>query len=388
MITVDEAILKIRENTGGKVEERILVEDACGYSLAEDVFSPINMPPFNQSAMDGYAVVANGNSSFNLIGEVKAGDDQLLVVKEGEAIRIFTGAMIPDGANAVIRQEDVERIENTIKVEKEIQEGANIRLLGEQITKGVCAIEKGTQLTPGAIGFLSMLGYLDVLVYAKPKVTVIVTGNELMKPGETLELGKIYESNSTMLSAAMSQLGISVELRSVKDDYQSTVEVIDKAIKEMDLVIMTGGISVGYYDFVGDALKELEVKEHFYKVKQKPGKPLFYGTKEGKSIFALPGNPGAVLSCFYAYVLPCVYQLMGRNGVNTTISGRLTADYKKTAKLTHFLKARILEGKVEILTGQSSAMLNSFVTANCIAKLESGREEWSEGDEISVIPLI
>lgn len=389
MITVDEAILKIKENSTRMSEKRIHVKDAYGFSLAESVNSGINMPPFDQSAMDGYAVVADTRTNFTLIGEMKAGDNTSMKLKEGEAIRIFTGAMIPEGANAVIRQEDITlKDDNTIQLNGKVSVADNIRFAGEQIRKGDCAIEKGTRLSPGAIGFLSMLGFVDVQVYDKPKVAIVVTGNELVKPGTPLELGEIYESNSIMLSAALSQLDVSVELMSVKDDFQSTIDVINKAITETDFVIVTGGISVGDYDFVGDALKELNVKEHFYKVKQKPGKPLFYGTKDGKSIFALPGNPGAVLSCFYAYVLPCIYQVMGRDEAEMVLTGRLTADYKKTPNLTHFLKARIIDGEIEVLTGQSSAMLNSFVRANCIVKLESGREVWKKGDEASVIRSI
>ena len=277
MITVDEAIVKVKENTTRMDERCVPVKDACGFTLAENVYSEINMPPFDQSAMDGYAVVADECMNFTLVGEMKAGDSNVLKLKAGEAIRIYTGAMIPEGATAVIRQEDITRKDdNTIQLNGEVRVADNIRYAGEQIRKGDCAIEKGTYLGAGAIGFLSMLGFVDVRVYDKPKVAIVVTGSELVKPGSPLILGGIYESNSIMLSAALSQLNISIELMLVNDDFQSTIDIIHKAITETDFVIVTGGISVGDYDFVGAALKKLEVQEHFYKVKQKPGKPLFY----------------------------------------------------------------------------------------------------------------
>ncbi len=386
MISVKEALLKVKENTTNLDVQTVEVENAVGYSLSEDIFSQINMPPFDQSAMDGYAVQLHNSDSYSLIGEVKAGDNSEFTVNKGEAVRIFTGAMIPAGANTVIKQEDINRNEGEIVVQNTIKLGDNIRYAGEQIKKGQLALEKNSRLNPGAIGFLSMLGFTKISVYRKPIIGIIATGNELVKPGNPLEPGSIYESNTFMLNAAINEIGLEAKMHTVEDNYEATRDKINKVIEESDLTIITGGISVGDYDFVGDALNELEVESHFYKVRQKPGKPLFFGTRASKNVFALPGNPAAVLSCFYVYVLPCIKLLMGRSDyIEKPQKLSLTSPYKKTAKMTHFLKAYAEGGEVTILKSQSSAMLNSFTKANCLVKMSQDREEWQIGDKVSAI---
>lgn len=388
MIAVSDAIRKIKKNTECTGSQYINVEDAISYSLAEDVYSPINMPPFDQSAMDGYAVNLHDSETYRLIGEVKAGDNSEYDVQRGEAVRIFTGAMVPAGANTIIKQEDVERSEGEISVQAKINIGANIRYAGEQIKIGELAIEKNTHLNPGTIGFLSMLGSTHVSVFRKPKISIITTGSELTKPGNPLKPGGIYESNSTMLYAALSQLGLKASMHTVEDDYEKTRDKIDALITESDLTIITGGISVGDYDFVSEALNEIGVEKHFYKVKQKPGKPLFYGTKGPKSIFALPGNPAAVMSCFYIYVMSCLNLMMGRADFEPNLLKlRLSSSYKKTAKMSHFLKGLAKNGEVTILKAQSSAMLSAYKTANCLIQMDEGKEEWLEGDEVTIMML-
>ena len=201
-------------------------------------------------------------------------------------------------------------------------------------------------------------------------------------------MGKIYESNTFTLQAALNYSGYSVEIKTVEDDYKATRDIIEQAINSSDVVIMTGGISVGDYDFVESALNELEVISDFYKVKQKPGKPLFFGHKGEKIVFALPGNPAAVLSCFYVYVLPCLNLMIGKSeNMHITRELILKNDYKKTGTMTHFLKAYSENGEVEILSAQSSAMLSSFVQANCIVSMNQGREEWKIGDRVTAIML-
>jgi len=228
----------------------------------------------------------------------------------------------------------------------------------------------------------------NINVHRKPIITLIVTGNELIKPGIPLETGKIYESNSYTLEAALRISGFESKIRTVLDDYDSTRSLINEAISSSDVVIITGGISVGDYDFVGDALVDLNVTTNFYKVKQKPGKPLFFGHKEDKIIFALPGNPAAMLTCFYVYVLPALNTMTGNSdSFDKAKELELKDPYKKTATMTHFLKAFAKDGKVQISRSQSSAMLSSFIDSNCLLRLEQGREEWKIGDKVSVIML-
>ncbi len=387
MVSVFQAMKMVEEFSPRLDVVELELTNALNQVLATDVHSPINMPPFNQSAMDGYAVCMHDSNTYSLIGEVKAGDDSKYNLTAGEAIRIFTGAMVPNGADAVIKQEDVDRPSDHILITAETKAGMNVRPCGEQIKLNTLAIPAGSILNPGSIGFLSTLGITHVNVYRKPKIVVLATGSELVKPGNNLSGGEIFESNTFMLQAALNKSGFSAEISSVKDDYELTKKAISEAISNCDMVLITGGISVGDYDFVGKALHELNVTTQFYKVKQKPGKPLLFGTKDSKVIFALPGNPAAVLSCYYAYVEPSLRKQIGVSPVFPRKKFTLASHYKKTAKMTHFLKARLENETIEILSAQSSAMLSSFVEANCIIVLEQDRENWEVGDQVEVILL-
>lgn len=388
MISVNEAISKIRENCPKGKIVRLAINDALNHIIAEDVYSPIDMPPFPQSAMDGYALHIHSDDSYELIGETKAGDSSNYNLTAGQAIRIFTGGMIPEGANAVAKQEIVDTNGGTITLLAGISPMENIRPAGEQIRINELGIKKDTYLNAGAIGYLATLGRTHVDTYKKPSITIIATGNELTRPGQPLERGKIYESNTYMLQAALKSAGFNSAIRTVHDDYTATRNSINEALKESDMLILTGGISVGDYDFVGEALNELGVENIFYKVRQKPGKPLYFGRTGNKLIFALPGNPAAALSCFYVYVLSALWQMMGNtNGKLRTVQLTLKSSYSKTSAMTHFLKAYMDENSVEILPAQSSAMLSSFVQANCIIIAEEGKTEWNTGELINVLIL-
>ena len=388
MISVKEAIERIKDNTNKGRTQSLSINDALNHVLAEDILSPINMPPFNQSAMDGYALHTHSGSEYDLIGETKAGDASAYSLNSGQAIRIFTGGMIPKGADAVAKQEIVTKSGQKIVINEAISAQANIRPMGEQIKQGDLAFNKGTFLNAGAVGYLATLGLTHVEVYRRPQISIIATGNELTKPGQTLESGKIYESNTFMLKAALQTTGFDAKILTVHDDYAATRNTIEKALKASDVVLLTGGISVGDYDFVEEALNELGVQNIFYKVKQKPGKPLYFGKKEDKMIFALPGNPAAALSCFYVYVFSALNQIMGREDSDLrTLKLKLKAPYKKSPNLTHFLKAYMHDGEVEILPAQSSAMLSSFIRANCIIVAEEGKEEWNIDDAVDVLIL-
>ncbi|MBN4047132.1 molybdopterin molybdotransferase MoeA [bacterium AH-315-P13] len=390
MITVEEALEAVQKNILTiENKETKKVSDANSYVLFEDVYSPINMPPFNQSAMDGYAVSIHENKSYNVIDEVKAGDGHHPVLKKGEAVRIFTGSAVPETANAVIMQEKVIVNGESIYIKNPIPINDNIRPLGEQILKGNIALTKGTKLNPAAIGFLSTLGITRVEVYKKPSIAIVVTGDELIEAGQPLTYGNIYESNSGMLLSALYSLGFSnVTLHKVDDNYQNTLSKLDKVINENDMVIITGGISVGDYDYVGKALNELNVKEIFYKVKQKPGKPLFFGVKNNTTIFALPGNPAAALSCFYIYVNSALQKMAGDLEYSLTkIIGKSNSEYIKKGDRAQFLKAILKNGNVRLLEGQSSAMLHTFALANALVYVPETTFLIKKGDSVEVILL-
>ncbi len=390
MICVEEAIKVIHKNINPLEErERKSILKANGHVLFEDVYSPINMPPFRQSAMDGYAILLNNNVTYTIIDEVKAGDHHNPVLNAGEAVRIFTGAPLPNSANAVVMQEKVTVDNKKIILETPVFLGANIRPLGEQVKKGDIALSKGTKLTPAAIGYLTSLGITEIIVYKKPSITIVVTGNELVEAGCSLPYGKIYESNSGMLLSALNSLGhADVTIHKVKDNYANTFSILEKAVAQHDIVLITGGISVGDYDFVGKVLLELAVEQFFYKVKQKPGKPFFFGKKKNTNVFALPGNPAAALSCFYVYIYPALQKLSGDlNFSLPRITAKSASEFIKKGDKSLFLKAILKDGEATILKGQSSAMLQTFALANAMVYVPEEQNEIAIGDPIEVICL-
>lgn len=392
MIRVEDALQLIFRNTAFLEKYRISLSKGLTHYLSEDVFSPIHMPPFRQSAMDGYALrlkVRNPNS-YQLIGEIKAGDPYHPKLEKGEAVRIFTGAPVPTSANAVVMQEKVLADSKTITIEGTIKQGDNIRPLGEQIRKGEVALKKGTKLTSAAIGYLASLGISELDVYKKPKIAIVATGDELIKAGEDLTYGKIYESNAIMLLSALNNIYYTdVSTYKVEDDYQKTHDLLDKVIAENDVVLVTGGISVGDYDYVGRALQDLAVEQIFYKIRQKPGKPLFFGRKGSTSIFALPGNPAAALSCFYVYVHPALQKMSGGplNSYLTETMAESSSSYIKRGDRAQFLKAILQKNKVTILEGQSSSMLQTFALANAFVYLSEEQGDINVGDLVKVIPI-
>ncbi|MFY0712674.1 molybdopterin molybdotransferase MoeA [Seonamhaeicola sp. NFXS20] len=390
MISIKDAISIVKKNSSVLFEETTKrVEKSNGYILAKDVVSPIHMPPFRQSAMDGYALNLHNSLTYNLIGEIKAGDEHQPILKPGEAVRIFTGAAVPDTANAVMMQEKVTVNGNNLEIEHQIIEELNIRPLGEQVKIGETALKKGTKLNPAGIGYLTSLGITNVSVYRKPSIAIVTTGNELIEPGNELKHGQIYESNSKMLQSALYSLKFyDVTLHKVEDNYPNTVALLQSVIAKNDVVLITGGISVGDYDYVGKALTELQVEELFYKVKQKPGKPLFYGKKEKTSIFALPGNPAAALSCFYVYVYIALQTMMNRNTIELPrILATSTSKFIKRGDRPQFLKAIYKDSKVEILEGQNSSMLQTFALSNVLVFIPGDVTEVNINDEVEVILL-
>ncbi|MGL2988363.1 molybdopterin molybdotransferase MoeA [Flavobacterium sp. RSSA_27] len=386
MITVSEAFSILQNKLPTPQEEICALLEARKKILAQPILSPINMPPFRQSAMDGYAVCIHDSLTYQIMGEIKAGDAESFVLQPGQAVKIFTGAPVPDSAQAMIPIENVSVEQAKLLLQAAPQLQANIRPIGEQIKKGELALEKGTLLDAAAIGFLAALGVVNVPVYKIPSVGIVVTGNELLPPGAPLTYGKVYESNGLMLEAAVvDSLVQEVKRYTVKDDFESTKNTLQSAIEKHDVILVSGGISVGDYDFVAQALQELEVETLFHKVNQKPGKPLFLGKKNNKLIFALPGNPAACLICFYVYVLPT----LKKSGGHSTKYGA-----KNTLPLGHplsvnnsraqFLKAKFANGRVTILSHQASSMLNTFSTANALVYLAEGNYELKENEEVAV----
>jgi molybdopterin molybdotransferase len=389
MITVQEAFSILQANlpTLNEVEYSLL--KARKHILSQPVFSPINMPPFRQSAMDGFALCLHDTLVYEIIGEIKAGDSHLVELLPGQTVKIFTGAAVPDSAQAVIQIEKVTADGTQLILDTAVLPETNIRPIGEQISVGDLALEKETLLNAAAIGFLAGLGFTKVSVYQKPKIGIVVTGNELSKPGTALEYGKVFESNGIMLeSALMDSHYNEISLYEVNDDFENTKNKLQTALTTNDVVIVSGGISVGDYDFVAKALKELNVETLFYKVNQKPGKPLFAGKLNNKMVFALPGNPAACLTCFYVYVLPTLNIVSGsKANYQQTILFPIAHDYEVKNTRSQFMKASIINGEAQILSHQASSMINSFSVANGLIYLPNGNFNLKKGDKIEVYLL-
>ncbi|MFC5285332.1 gephyrin-like molybdotransferase Glp [Pedobacter alpinus] len=389
MISVEQALALLKNNIPQKKEVQILLTEVHQHILSKDVNSPINMPPFRQSAMDGFALHIYDSLTYKIIGEIKAGDAHKIELKAGEAVRIFTGAAVPDSANAVMQIEKAAVKNDDLILTESVKESTNIRPIGEQIKVNEKALLKGTKLNAAAIGFLAGLGITTVSVYKKPTVGILITGNELVKPGNILKHGKIYESNAIMLQTALTETGTkNINTYEVNDDFINTKNSIEKAIHENDILLISGGISVGDYDFVKAALEELQVETLFYKVNQKPGKPLFAGKINDKLVFALPGNPAASLTCYYIYVQPLLKTLFGETEANKPITQKkLTEELIVKNTRSQFLKAVFTDDEVTISTHQNSSMLNTFAVANCLVFVPEGDYHLAKNSKVDIYPI-
>ncbi|GGH47040.1 molybdopterin molybdenumtransferase MoeA [Dyadobacter endophyticus] len=396
MVTVNEAKQRIIANTGTLPAVQMPLSEAIGSYLSEDVISPIALPPFRQSSMDGYAIlhsdVSESGTMLRLAGESKAGQADLPVVSAGTAVRIFTGAPVPEGATAVVMQENTSLSDRSVQIhEFPVAEGKNVRRAGQQIAQGAVALRAGALVSPGAVGFLKGMNVNEVTVYSKPKVGLLVTGDELLKAGEALVPGKIYESNSAMLQAALAQAGIGdFSISYASDDLDATIAALEVLLEEHDVILASGGISVGDYDFVGKALEALGAETIFYKVRQKPGKPLLFAKKEEKLIFALPGNPASSLVCYYEYVLPALKKIMGsREPFLRSVRLPLRDAYRFDGERDEFLKARVEGSEVVSLDGQESFVIGSFAVSNAIIYLPVGQNRVEAGElvEVHLLPF-
>ena len=388
-IEVSEAKKLIRDHIKTPDPVKVSIETAAGLILAEDVYALTDVPPFNQSSMDGYALNYEGwkqNNTLKIEGLAQAGLAEQSPLQIQNTCRIFTGAAVPPGADTVVMQEKVDIQDGKLIIkDPSLLAGQNVRIQGSEAKKGELALEKGCLLNAPAIGFLAGLGIHELMVYPGPNLSIILTGNELLQPGLPLAYGQVYESNSYALNAAIREAGIlNVDVFSAEDDLKILTEVLGIAMEQSNLVLLTGGVSVGDYDFVIRAAEANGVVQVFHKIRQKPGKPIYFGKKGNKYIFGLPGNPASVLICFYEYVYPAIGLLSKREKDLKKMSGILEANMKKPAGITHFLKA-YFDGKyVKDLKAQESFRLSSFAIANCLIKLDEDRTEYKAGEEVEI----
>ena len=390
IISVKEAKQLVEENITRLSPLTVPLRDAHGLVLASDVIAPIDLPGWSQSSMDGYAFrFANWKPGqlLRIAGEVPAGSKATVPLATGSAMRIFTGAPLPEGADTVVMQEKTSVNEGLLNIlDASLQPGSNVRPQGSEINRGQTALEAGQKITPAGIGFLAGLGINKVDVYPLPHVCIIVTGNELQKPGEPLQAGKIYDSNSWSLQAALNQAGIKhAEIIYAEDKLETLSAAINESLENADVVLLTGGVSVGDYDFVSTAAEQNGIERIFHRVKQRPGKPLFFGKKKNKFLFGLPGNPASALSCFYVYVEPALKQMAGQKSSLRTLQVPLEGSFRKSTALSHFLKGYYDGSHAKLLQGQESFRLSSFAKANCLIRIGESTNECRPGDSVEII---
>ena len=390
MISVSEAKKIIDDSVRVLDGKSVALQDAWDTTLAEDVHAMQDIPAYAQSSMDGYAFAFKDVSKeLQLAGESAAGNRSQFALESNSASRIFTGAAVPDGADTVVMQEKVKVQNGHLIIEDDgLVVGSNVRSKGSEIKKGDIALAKGEYVSAASLGFLAGIGVTRVVVHPKPRITIIVTGNELKTIGEPLQYGEVYESNSFTLTAALKQFHLSpMKIVRAEDDPATLEKIIQQALGESDLILLTGGVSVGEYDFVTKVADECGVVTLFHKVKQRPGKPLFFGMKDNKVVFGLPGNPSSVLTCFYQYVVPALKKLTNGHQQPTVLTAPLSAPFKKNIPFTQFLKGFYDGSTVTPLAAQESYKMNSFAKANCLIVLDEKDRECNKGD-IKEIHLI
>ena len=392
LISIDEALALIQSTPSALTVEQLPLTECLNRYLAQDVYSEVDLPTFSQSAVDGYAICSSSenlqDSVFEVIGEIKAGselDHQLL---QGQAIRIFTGGKIPTGTTHVARQEIV-KIEsnNKIRLVEHIQQEADIRFAGEEIQLGQKIAACGQKINIGALAALSMIGVRSIAVYRLPKVAVLVTGDEVAETPEDLKAGKVFDANGPLLKAWFEDYGIQVNILHIADESQRVTQCFNQLKQQYDVIITTGGVSVGDYDFVRPCSFDAGFEQIFWKVKQKPGKPLFFAQyiedEHRCFLLGLPGNPAAVYVCMQIYGKVLLDALQNQDQSANWFSGTLTHELKSDAR-ERFLRMQAYyehgQLKLKSLAKQQSHMLSNLMQANCLVrvpastKLEIGQE--------------
>jgi molybdopterin molybdotransferase len=381
-----EAVLSTVERLS---DEEVALAAGLGRVLAETVESPLDVPPFDSSAMDGYAVVAGQAAELDVRGESRAGHPAAEAARPGVAVAISTGAPVPEGADAVV---PVERTEaagyGRVRVGAS-EPGANIRRAGEDLRRGQAVLEAGAELGPAELGVLASLGRDRARCARRPRVALLVTGDELAEPGEPLEPGRIYSSNSAALAGQVAQAGAELTLRTrVADDRDSTEASLGAALDSADVLLVSGGVSVGPHDHVKPALAALGVEERFWRVALKPGKPTWFGTREGKLVFGLPGNPVSAMVCFQLFARPALRALQGASPDARRTTARLAVPWKVNPGRTEAVRCRLTaegDGLLAEPTGdQGSHRLSSMLGADGLALMGPGDGELPAGTDVTV----
>ena len=368
--------------------EDVRVGDALGRVLAEEVTSAHDLPPFDSSAMDGFAVVAGLGGELPIVGESRAGQPSDRPLGRGEAIRISTGAEVPTGADAVVPVERTSSADGRVVV-PDTEAGANVRRAGEDVRAGTPVLGAGVELGPAEVAVLTSLGREAVRCGARPRAAIVVTGDELVPPGRPLGPGQIRDSNAAALSAQATRAGARVEsVEHAADERAATTAALEGALRAADVVCISGGVSVGEHDHVKASLAELGAEERFWGVALKPGKPTWFGTAGQTLVFGLPGNPVSAMVTFHLLARPALRALAGANPSETRAQAILDAPVRRSAGREQAVRCRLRAGDdgwhVAPTKEQGSHVLTSMLGAGALAMIPPGEGEVAAGERVDV----
>jgi molybdopterin molybdotransferase len=387
MISEEEARRRVLQSVGSLRERIVPISEALDCFSTRDVVARLPLPTFDNSAMDGYAVVASSSKKgarLQVIGEQPAGADRQLRISRGEAARIFTGAPIPAGADAVVMQEDTTRNGDEIVVNVDVDPGEFIRRHGCDLTEGQKILTRGERIRPTTIALLASQGFADVTIGGQVNAAIVSTGDEIVMPGRKLDQGQIYDSNSILLQALLQRCGASVtSVEHCPDQPERLIEALQRGIKSHILVI-TGGVSVGEHDLVQAALRTLGAKIDIWRVAIRPGKPFLFGQAGGCAVFGLPGNPVSAFVTFLQFVRPAILKMMGANNLDLPkISARLAVDLANEGDRPHYIRGKIENGRFLPIGRQESHALFGLSQSNALLRLAIG-ESLRAGEIVDV----
>jgi molybdopterin molybdotransferase len=397
LIEHPEAVRLVLENTHRLPAEDVPLVEARGLALAEDVRARFDSPPFDNSAVDGYAVRsgdAEAGRTFRVVDEAPAGRPAAKSVGEGEAIKIFTGGVIPEGADAVVMVENTSGWGEEFELKKAASPEQNVRGSGEDVREGAVILSAGTEIGPPEIALAATQGYGRLPVYRRPEVVILSTGTELVEPGEReLEPGEIYDSNSFAMIAQAEEVGARARrVSAASDDAEVLRNAVKEALETADVVVTSGGVSVGEKDLVKGTMLELGVEQVFWGVKFKPGKPLFFGVHEGASVFGLPGNPVSAMVCFELFVRPALVKMMGREDKGRPrIQVYFEEDVRNRFGRMHAMRVSLQQTEKGWLArsvgAQGSGLVSSLTKADALALIGPESEGVRAGEPVEAIVL-
>lgn len=387
-IGIEEARRRVLAEIAPLEAEEVPLEAALGRVVAETVQAPVDVPPFDSSAMDGFAIAPGVSGVLRIAGESRAGAPFEGMVASDTAIRISTGAVVPEGAGAVVPVERTSEADGTVDVGQP-PEGANIRRAGEDVRAGTTVLAAGTELGPAELGVLAGAGRAAVGCARRPRVAILATGDELAPPGAPLGPGRIWSSNPLTLGAQVAGAGGEVVLsETVPDTAEATRSALSRALASADMVCVSGGVSVGEHDHVKGAFAELGAQERFWGVALRPGKPTWFGVAGAIPAFGLPGNPVSAMVTFQLFARPALRALQGADPAATRASARLTEAVKRHPKRAQALRVRLEardDGWHAAPTGpQGSHVLTSMVGADALALIEPGEEHAAAGEPVPI----